>query len=210
MVLMSDWPTELTATYRGSTLRLRRLRPRADRREWTRLRQDNAGWTGPWDSTSPHPGARTSYARMVRDQDREARAGRLLPFALEIDGALAGQVHLFGITRGAMQGAMAGYWIDRGRAGRGFTPFALAMLMDHAFGELALHRVEINIRPDNEASLQVVHKLGMRDEGLRAAYLHIAGDWHDHRSFALTVEDLAGERVVRRLERLKHAPRQPL
>lgn len=210
MVLMAAWPTELAATYRGSAVRLRRLRPYADRAEWTRLRRDNAGWTTPWDSTSPHPAPRTSFARMVRDQDREARAGRLLPFVLEIDGALAGQVHLFGITRGAMQGAMAGYWIDRRQAGRGFTPFALAMLMDHAFGELALHRVEVNIRPDNDASLRVVHKLGMRDEGLRSAYLHIAGQWHDHRSFALTAEDLAGERVVRRLERLKHAPHQPL
>lgn len=210
MVLMSDWPTELAATYRGSALRLRRLRPRADRTEWTRLRRENAGWTGPWDSTSPYPGQRMSFAQMVRDQDREARAGRLLPFALEIDGALAGQIHLFGITRGAMQSAMAGYWIDRRCAGRGFMPFALAMVMDHAFGEAALHRVEVNIRPDNEASLRVVHKLGMRDEGLREAYLHIAGQWHDHRTFALTIDDLAGERVVRRLERLSHQPRKPL
>lgn len=210
MVMMSDWPTELGAAYRGSAIRLRRLRPRADRAEWTRLRQQNAGWTGPWDSTSPYPSRRLTYPRMVRDQDREARAGRLLPFVLEIDGRLAGQVHLFGITRGAMQSAMAGYWIDRRVAGRGFMPFALAMVMDHAFGELALHRVEVNIRPDNEASLRVVEKLGLRDEGTRRAYLHIAGAWHDHRSFALTVEELAGERVVRRLERLSHQPRKPL
>ena len=70
---------------------------------------------------------------------------------------------------------------------------------------MQLHRVEVNIRPDNAASLRVVSKLGMRDEGVRRGYLHIAGAWHDHRSFALTVEDLAGERVVDRLKRLSQA-----
>ncbi|WP_018158192.1 GNAT family N-acetyltransferase [Demetria terragena] len=210
MALVSEWPTQLGATYHGASVRLRRLRPRADRDEWSRLRRGNADWTGPWDSTSPHPSRRMTFRQMVRDQDREARAGRLLPFALEIDGRLAGQVHLFGITRGAMQGGMAGYWIDRRCAGRGFMPFALAMLMDYAFTELGLHRVEVNIRPDNEASLRVVQKLRMRDEGVRHAYLHIAGAWHDHRSFALTVEDLAGERVVRRLARSSQEPHQPL
>lgn len=209
MALTSDWPMQVSATYRGAEIRLRRLRRRADQAEWAELRQANRDWTGPWDSTSPHPGRRITHAQMVRDQDREARAGRLLPFVLEVDGRLAGQVHLFGITRGAMQSAMAGYWIDRRCAGRGFMPFALALLMDHAFESLALHRVEVNIRPDNVASLRVVEKLGMRDEGVRMAYLHIAGQWRDHRTFALTTEDLAGERVVRRLERLSQESRKP-
>ena len=50
----------------------------------------------------------------------------------------------------------------------------------------------MNIRPENAASLAVVRKLGFRDEGLRPHYLHIDGAWRDHRSFALTAEDLAG------------------
>jgi ribosomal-protein-alanine N-acetyltransferase len=35
-----------------------------------------------------------------------------------------------------------------------------------------------------------VEKLGFRDEGVRARYLHINGEWCDHRTFALTVEDV--------------------
>ena len=50
--------------------------------------------------------------------------------------------------------------------------------------------MEINIRPENAASLRVVEKLGFRDEGLRVRYLHIDGAWRDHRTFALTSEDL--------------------
>ena len=82
--------------------------------------------------------------------------------------------------------ATLGYWVDQDRAGRGIVPTAVAMATDHCFRQLGLHRMEINIRPENVASLRVVEKLGFRDEGLRPRYLHINGQWADHRSFALT------------------------
>jgi ribosomal-protein-alanine N-acetyltransferase len=80
-------------------------------------------------------------------------------------------------------------------------PTALALAGDHALEVLGLHRIEVNIRPENTASLAVVRKLGFRREGLRPHYLHIAGAWRDHVSFALTTEDLAGETLVERLAR---------
>jgi ribosomal-protein-alanine N-acetyltransferase len=64
------------------------------------------------------------------------------------------------------------------------------MAIDYCFRVLRLHRVEINIRPENTASLRVVHKLGLRPEGLRERYLHIDGDWRDHLAFAVTAEEV--------------------
>ncbi|WP_246104416.1 GNAT family N-acetyltransferase [Rudaeicoccus suwonensis] len=180
-------------------MKLRPLRTRADRGEFLQLRSDNGAWTKPWDSTSPLPQQSMTFAQLVRFQDREAVEGRLLPFVVDVDGALAGQMHLFGITRGALMSGAAGYWIGQRWAGRSITPFALAMLIDHAFNEVDLHRVEVNIRPDNDRSLRVVDKLGLRDEGLRKGYLHINGAWHDHRSFAVTVEELRHTSLVERM-----------
>jgi ribosomal-protein-alanine N-acetyltransferase len=71
-------------------------------------------------------------------------------------------------------------------------PTAVALATDHCFTALGLHRVEVNIRPENSASLRVVEKLGFREEGTRVAFLHIAGAWRDHRSFALTAEEVPG------------------
>ena len=93
----------------------------------------------------------------------------------------------------------AGYWVDEDVAGRGITPTALALAGDYAFDVLGLHRVEVNIRPENANSIAVVRKLGFRDEGIRLAYLHIDGAWRDHRSFALTAEDLGGRPLLSRL-----------
>ncbi len=47
----------------------------------------------------------------------------------------------------------------------------------------------------------MVRKLGFRSEGRRSAYLHIAGAWRDHLSFALTTEDLGDETMMDRLRR---------
>jgi ribosomal-protein-alanine N-acetyltransferase len=126
----------------------------------------------------------------VRRLRAEAREGRGLPFALIVDGSFAGQVTVGGIARGSLLSAYIGYWIDQRAAGRGIMPTAVAMATDHCFREVGLHRVEINIRPENAASLRVVQKLGFREEGLRERYLHIDGDWRDHLTFALCADDV--------------------
>ena len=48
---------------------------------------------------------------------------------------------------------------------------------------LKLHRIEINLRPENEASKKVALKAGFELEGARNNYLHIAGDWRNHITF---------------------------
>jgi ribosomal-protein-alanine N-acetyltransferase len=84
----------------------------------------------------------------------------------------------------------AGYWVSRDVAGRGVIPTALALAVDHCFFTVGLHRIEVNIRPENQASLRVVEKLGFRQEGIRERFLHIDGDWRDHLSFALTADEV--------------------
>lgn len=181
------WPVALT----DGDVRLRPLR-RSDEAAWMRLRAVNAAWLEPWDATSPEPvtGRRPTFGQFVRTLDRQARSGTSLPFAIEHAGELVGQLTVSGITYGSLYSASVGYWVAQHVAGRGITPTAVALATDHCFSALGLHRVEVNIRPENRPSLRVVEKLGFRDEGLRERYLHIQGAWCDHRTFALTTEDV--------------------
>jgi ribosomal-protein-alanine N-acetyltransferase len=191
------WPATLTARrVGGAPVILRPLRVK-DRRQWEALRAENIEWLRPWEATSPEPtAAGLSFRQLLRQFDREAGEGRLQPFVIETEGRLVGQMHLFGIAWGSLRSASAGYWVAQSVAGQGVVPFALAAACDHAFLVLGLHRVEVNIRPENTASLRVVEKLGFREEGLRRLYLHIDGQWRDHRSFALTTEDLGPRSMV--------------
>ncbi len=180
-----------------------RLRPlsRFDKRDWTRIREQNLLWLGPWDATTPpgEPGRPRTFSAMVRQLQSGARAGRQLPFAVDYGTHFVGQLTVNNIVRGSAQFASLGYWIDQQYAGRGIIPRAVAMATDHCFFELGLHRVEVAIRPENKASLRVVEKLGIREYGYAPRYLHIDGDWRDHRLFAVTREE-APRGLVHRLD----------
>jgi ribosomal-protein-alanine N-acetyltransferase len=88
-----------------------------------------------------------------------------------------------GIAYGALRGAHIGYWIDQRYANKGFMTEAVLGLTDYGFNELKLHRIEINLRPENESSRRVAEKAGYHLEGERPSYLHIDGGWRDHLVF---------------------------
>ena len=192
MTTQQQWPVELS--HGPVTLRPWRLQ---DRRAWNEIRQRNAAWTAPWDSTRPPDSIEPplTFAGMVRQFNRRARLGQMLPFAVDYrpDGQawlLAGQLTISGITHGSASWAQAGYWVDQRWAGRGIIPTALALAVDHCFFTLHLHRMEVAIRPENVRSLRVVEKLGFRHEGSRARYMHVDGDWRDHEMFALHADEV--------------------
>ncbi|GAA2056466.1 GNAT family protein [Streptomyces cheonanensis] len=190
---------------RDGAVALRPIRQR-DQRVWREVNQRNRDWLRPWEATIPPPppghlpGHRPTYRQMVRHLRAEAQAGRMLPFVVTYEGRLAGQLTVAGITWGSMCSAHIGYWIDQDVAGRGVMPAAVALVTDHCFRSVGLHRVEICIRPENGPSRRVVEKLGFRSEGLRPRYLHIDGAWRDHLIYALTVEDVP-EGLVERWHR---------
>ena len=178
------------------------LRPiaRSDRSAWEDARSRNAEWLVRWEATRPpgSPARAVTFQGMVRDLRRQARQRRCLPFALLVGGEFAGQLTVNNIVGGSAMFASIGYWIDRRYAGHGYMPLAVAMATDHCFTGLGLHRVEIAIRPENTASLRVVEKLGFPEIGYAPRFLHIDGDWRDHRLFALTVEQV-GDGLLARL-----------
>ena len=180
------------------------LRPirSGDRKDWQRVRARNAGWLQPWEATRP-PGeaevAPLTFRAMVRDLHRQATAGRCLPLVLTIGGELAGQVTVNNVIGGSARFGSVGYWIDQRVAGHGHMPVAVALASDYCLFGLRLHRLEIVIRPENTASLRVVEKLGFEEYGYAPRYLHIDGEWRDHRLFAVTAEQVP-EGLLRRLE----------
>jgi [ribosomal protein S5]-alanine N-acetyltransferase len=198
-VLHPGWPARLSY----GPVQLHPLR-RRDAAEWSRLRLANEEWLAPWEPTSVVPWrprhTPAAYRVMRRVVARRARLGLAVPLAIRVDGRLVGQVTLDNIVRGAMRSAHLCYWIDRAVAGRGLATLAVALVCDHAFGEVGLHRVQADIRPENVRSQRLVERLGFRQEGLLRRYLDIDGDWRDHLSYSLLAEEAPGG-VLRRIAR---------
>ena len=186
------WPVTLET----GDLVLRPIRYR-DRKEWSEVRSRNSEWLAPWEASNPVPGGGLpDYRHMVRSLKAQAAQATALPFLITErtpgfrDPVIVGQLTVSSIVWGSAMMATLGYWVDKDRAGHGFAPTAVALATDYCFQNLGLHRMEINIRPENGPSLRVVEKLGFRDEGYRPRFLHINGEWADHRSFALTSEEV--------------------
>lgn len=182
------WPVVLY----GEEITLRPARFR-DQKKWAQVRAENKDWLTPWEATLPQvpegsPASefvsrRPSYQAMVRSLNREARAGRAFSFLMWSGKNLIGQITMGGVVYGALRGAHIGYWIDRNFANRGYTSQAVLLVSDFGFLQLGLHRIEINVRPENAASCRVAEKAGFTFEGERKAYLHIDGAWRDHLCF---------------------------
>lgn len=189
-------PAASVPTLVDGSLTLRPIRAR-DARPLERVLLENRGWLRRWEATYPGGGSVIDTRASIRNLTAHARAGTALPFVLEWEGELVGQLNVSSITHGSLSSASIGYWVAKSMAGRGITPTAVALATDYCFRAMRLHRVEICIRPENGPSLRVVEKLGFRYEGLRRRFIHIDGDWRDHFSFALVAEEVP-EGVLRR------------
>jgi [ribosomal protein S5]-alanine N-acetyltransferase len=191
------WPARLS--YGRIGLRPPRLR---DAPAWSALRLSNEAWLAPWEPSSAESWASrhavSAWPSLHSSVRRLARAGALLPFVVTYEEQFVGQLTVNNVVRGALRSAQIGYWVDQRHAGRGVITTAVALATDHCFHSVGLHRIQIDIRPENAASRRVVAKLGFREEGYLQRYLDIDGAWRDHISYALTVEDVPGG-LLRRL-----------
>jgi ribosomal-protein-alanine N-acetyltransferase len=104
-------------------------------------------------------------------------------------GELAGVINISEIVRSSFLSRYLGYYAFVPHNGRGYMKRGLMAVIGRAFRELRLHRLEANIQPENDASRQLVQRLGFRKEGFSPRYLKIEGRWRDHERWALTVED---------------------
>lgn len=120
-------------------------------------------------------------AAVVRETLEGAGRGTVVPrVVLDGDGAVVGRVNLNNVVRGPFQSCSLGYWLDERSTGRGLASAAVAEMLDLAFGELGLHRVEAGTLVDNVASQKVLARNGFERFGLAPRYLRIAGRWQDH------------------------------
>jgi ribosomal-protein-alanine N-acetyltransferase len=162
--------------------------------QWQEVRRRNVDWLTKWEPArvAGQPDVvedRDAFAVRCSARQRERQLGTGYGFGIFVDGDFAGEINLSSVQRGPFQNSYIGYWIDEKCAGSGYVPEALVVVARYAFEDLRLHRIQVAIIPRNDASLRVVEKLDLRNEGVASRYLEINGVWEDHVRFALTAEE---------------------
>ncbi len=180
--MIQSWPVIL----RHGEVTLRPVKV-SDARRWHQLRLENQSWLQEWEATLPIGSSvpALTYRQSARKMLREAKNGSCMPFIVEYQGIVCGQLTVSGIAFGSLRSCHIGYWIAEGFAGRSVMTTAVALVTDHLFDSVNLHRVEVAVRPENIPSNRLVLRLGFELEGVRKKFLHINGDWSDHNIYVL-------------------------
>jgi len=131
--------------------------------------EEMARWLG-WD---PDAATVERHAAAVQDwRAGYADARRVVAFVIEADGVVVGSVDVR--TVGSRTGALS-WTLYSGHRGRGYAVRAVRMLIDYAFDQLGLDRVEAEVDAANARSLRVATRAGLLREGVR----RVAPGMHD-------------------------------
>ncbi|HEY6379791.1 MAG TPA: GNAT family protein [Candidatus Dormibacteraeota bacterium] len=147
------------------------------------------------DMEAVDPPRREVFYTETGQRDRIARllaacadgSGRF--WTIRVDGRIAGDIGITGIERGPFQSGHLGYLVDTLHRGRGVASAAVAAAVEHAFGDMGLHRLDAGVLTTNIASQRVLEKSGFELLGLARAYLFIAGAWRDNLIYQRTGPD---------------------
>ena len=169
--------------FQGERVTIRPLRAE-DESAFLALVRDSRGLHRPW----AYPPERSDQFQDLLARCRRDDCLCLLAADRET-GRIAGVFTISQIVRGALQSAYLGYYGHQRHTGQGYMGAALEQVLDHAFGALALHRVEANIQPGNAPSIALARGAGFRLEGFSPRYLLIGGRWRDHERYAITAEE---------------------
>ena len=150
------------------------------------------GWASP--PTTP-----AQFARLLTRSRQPDFAAFLI--RRRSDDVVVGAIEISQIVLGLFRSAYLGYQIGAPYARKGYMAEALGLALTYGFGPIGLHRLEANIRPENEASIGLVRQLGFTREGYSRRYLKIAGRWRDHERWAILSEDWRTHRTTQRSSR---------
>ena len=101
----------------------------------------------------------------IRYSLRQFASSRTLAAGIWFQGRLAGGIDIHSMDPTNLRGEI-GYWISAGCQGKGLVTRSCRALLDYAFNELKLNRVEIHVASGNTRSRAIPERLGFTQEGI--------------------------------------------
>ncbi|MGE4454036.1 MAG: GNAT family N-acetyltransferase [Sphaerochaeta sp.] len=129
-----------------------------------------------------------TFQDVCERQERLHEEGRMLPLLFFARGErqhVIASVSLNQIVWGPFRSAKLSYSVDGEHQRKGYGGEAVKAVVEYAFSQLHLHRIEAHIQEINVASLALARALGFQEEGIARGYLFRNGKWIDHLRLSL-------------------------
>jgi ribosomal-protein-serine acetyltransferase len=148
----------------------------------------NRSYLRTWLPWVDHMHTPANAAYHITDTKKRAADKTDFGYAIFIDKEIAGKIGLHHISY-QNRVAEIGYWLAGGLQGKGIMIKCCKAIINHAFKELGLNRIEIKCGVENEKSRAIPEKLQFKQEGiLRQAEL-LNGKFIDLYLYAMLKED---------------------
>lgn len=147
----------------------------------------------PWSPVVDDADMGSYYTQQLTRYQKHSEEGTALAlFLFEKNNRekIIGDVNLSNVVRGVFQSCNMGYRLDEHAQGRGYMRETLQRVVQYAFEEMKLHRIEANIMPHNVRSIKLITAVGFEEEGLAKKYLKINGKWQDHFHYVVLNEKM--------------------
>jgi ribosomal-protein-serine acetyltransferase len=126
--------------------------------------------------------------RFVADAEKQHLDENGFQAAIEPEGKIIGVVGFHAINW-MNRSTSIGYWLAKPARGRGIMTAAVSALLDHAFYEWELHRVEIRCAPENRPSRAIPERLGFREEARLRETERVGGRYLDSIVYGLLASE---------------------
>ena len=166
-------------------------------------RRDHAAWQyaythmlppkNEWDTgnRSPESLSLPNFLKTLKSQQENQSADRVYDLGVftASDQKLVGIVSLMDVVRGLFQNAFIGLTIFNNYWKSGYGRAATEAIVDIAFNDLGLHRLEAGIEPRNVRCIRGTRAFRFRKEGRKKRAVFLRGEWRDLMMYSLTCED---------------------
>ncbi|MFT5875843.1 MAG: ribosomal-protein-alanine N-acetyltransferase [Clostridium sp.] len=124
-----------------------------------------------------------SQKRILTESYKQFLNGSGINFGIYNNNKLIGKIKISNIVMGVFKNAFIGYSLDEKEQSKGYMKEAVKLVVEYAFEELDLHRIEATTLIDNEKSQRVLRNCGFKELGISEKYLYINSEWRDHMVF---------------------------
>jgi RimJ/RimL family protein N-acetyltransferase len=139
--------------------------------EIVRMFGGTPAWSGVREMT--WDGGQSWYAAVTSSADATTN------WAVEVDGRFIGTARLHDIRQDDKKARYAVGLLDRSVHGIGLGREVTTRVLQHAFDDLDLHRVDLRVLAYNEPAIRCYLACGFVEEGRERESAYVGGQWHD-------------------------------
>ncbi|CAM3653438.1 GNAT family N-acetyltransferase [Parendozoicomonas haliclonae] len=148
------------------------------------LRNDNLEYLKRWIPWAERSDTLDDFEAFIKRSLHNYAEGKGMSFGIAYQGEIVGNIALQGISEKRRKASL-GYWLAEDAQGQGIVSRACCFLIDYAFTQLNLTKIQIEVASDNQASRKVCERLGMKLEGIITQAGNVGDRIEDHAIYGL-------------------------